>query len=91
MARERGTSDPHIMLEKRRISVLDGQNTRLFLKSLLTFPLFKADYYQTRMTTSIRSKAFCSITDRQTDKIFNEQMLIYEGNLHKKKLERYLL
>ena len=36
------------------------------------------------MTTSISSKAFCSITDRQTDKIFTEQMLIYEGNLHKK-------
>ncbi len=30
-----------------------------------------------------------SITDRQTDKIFTEYMLIYEGNLHKKKLERY--
>ena len=27
---------------------------------------------------------FCSITDRQTDKIFTEQMLIYEGNLHQK-------
>ena len=36
------------------------------------------------MTTSISSKAFCSITDRQTDKIFTEQMLIYERNLHKK-------
>ncbi len=36
------------------------------------------------MTTSISSKVFSSITDRQTDKIFTEQMLIYEGNLHKK-------
>ena len=36
------------------------------------------------MTTSISSRAFCSITDRQTDKIFTEYMLIYEGNLHKK-------
>ncbi len=36
------------------------------------------------MKTSISSKAFCSITDRQTDKIFTEQMLIHEGNLHKK-------
>ncbi len=36
------------------------------------------------MKTSISSKAFCSITDRQTYKIFTEQMLIYEGNLHKK-------
>ncbi len=36
------------------------------------------------MKTSISSKAFCSITDRQTDKIFTEYMLIYEGNLHKK-------
>ncbi len=26
----------------------------------------------TRMTTSISSKAFCSITDRQADKIFTE-------------------
>ncbi len=42
------------------------------------------------MTTSISSKAFCSITDRQTYKIFTEQMLIYEGNLHKKIWERYL-
>ncbi len=38
----------------------------------------------TRMKTSISSKAFCSITDRQTNKIFTEYMLIYEGNLHKK-------
>ena len=36
------------------------------------------------MKTSISSKAFCSITDRQTDKIFTEKMLIYKGNLHKK-------
>ena len=42
------------------------------------------------MKRSISSNAFCSITDRQTDKIFTEQMLIYEGNVHKKKLERYL-
>ena len=42
------------------------------------------------MKASISSKAFCSITDRQTDKIFTEQMLIYKGNLHKKKLARYL-
>ncbi len=41
------------------------------------------------MKTSISSKGFCSITDRQTDKIFTEQMLIYEGNLHKK-MERHL-
>ena len=34
--------------------------------------------------------AFCSQTGRPTDKIFTEKMLIYEGNLHKKKLERYL-
>ncbi len=27
---------------------------------------------KTRMKTSISSKAFCSITDRQTDKIFTE-------------------
>ncbi len=39
---------------------------------------------QTRMKTSISSKAICSITDRQTDKIFTEQMLIYEGNRQKK-------
>ena len=32
----------------------------------------------------ISSKTICSITDRQTDKIFTEQMIIYEGNLHKK-------
>ena len=36
------------------------------------------------MKTSISSKAFCSITDRQADKIITEYMLIYEGNLHKK-------
>ena len=42
------------------------------------------------MKTSISSKAFCSITDRQTDKIFTEYMLFYEGNLHKKRLEQYL-
>ena len=36
------------------------------------------------MKTSMSSKAFCSITDRQTDKIFTEEMLIYEGNLQKK-------
>ena len=36
------------------------------------------------MTTSISSKAFCSITDRQTDKIFKDLMLTYEGKLHKK-------
>ena len=36
------------------------------------------------MKTSISSKAFRSITDRQTDKIFTEYMLIHEGNLHKK-------
>ncbi len=36
------------------------------------------------MTTSISSKALCSITDRQTEKIFTEYMLFYEGNLHKK-------
>ena len=35
------------------------------------------------MKTSITSKAFCSINDRLTDKIFTEKMLIYEGNLHK--------
>ena len=35
------------------------------------------------MKTTISSKAFCSITDRQTDKIFTEYMLIYDGNLHK--------
>ncbi len=29
-------------------------------------------YMKTRMTTSISSKAFSSITDRQTDKIFTE-------------------
>ncbi len=34
------------------------------------------------MTTSISSKPFCSNTNRQTDKIFTEKMLIYEGNLH---------
>ncbi len=45
---------------------------------------------QTRMTTFISSKAFSSITDGQTDKIFTGKMLIYEGNLHKKKLQRYL-
>ena len=38
------------------------------------------------MKTSISSKAFCSITDSQTDKIFTEHMLIYEGNLHKNRL-----
>ncbi len=37
-----------------------------------------------RMKTSTSSKSFCSITDRQTDKIFTDYMLIYEGNLHKK-------
>ena len=37
------------------------------------------------MKTSISSKAFCSITDMTlTDKIFTENMLIYEENLHKK-------
>ncbi len=36
------------------------------------------------MKTSISSKALCSITDRQMDKIFTVEMLIYEGNLHKK-------
>ena len=30
------------------------------------------DIYKTRMKTSISSKDFCSITDRQTDKIFTE-------------------
>ncbi len=37
----------------------------------------------TKMKTSISSKAFRSITDRQADKIFTEKILIYEGNLHK--------
>ncbi len=45
---------------------------------------------KTRMTTSISSKAFCSITDRQTDKIFTEQMLIYERILHKFFFQQYL-
>ena len=36
------------------------------------------------MKTSISSKAFCSITDRHTAKIFTKLMHIYEGNLHKK-------
>ena len=30
------------------------------------------------------NSAFCSLTDRLTDKIFIEQMLIYERNVHKK-------
>ena len=29
-------------------------------------------FYKTRIKTSISSKAFCSINDRQTDKIFTE-------------------
>ncbi len=36
------------------------------------------------MKTSISSKAFCSITNRHTEKIFTEYMIIYDGNLHKK-------
>ncbi len=36
------------------------------------------------MKTSISSKAYSNITGRQTDKIFTEYMLIYDGNLHKK-------
>ncbi len=43
------------------------------------------------MKTSISSKAFCSITDRQTDKIFTEYMLIYEEKLKKKKGAIYQL
>ena len=44
-----------------------------------------------RITRMKTSKAFCSITDRQTDKIITEQMLIHEGNLHAhKKMEQYL-
>ncbi len=42
------------------------------------------------MKTSISSKAFCSISDRKTDKIFTEQMLIYKGKSAHKRLERYL-
>ncbi len=44
---------------------------------------------ETRMKTSLSSKAICIITDRQTAKIFTEQMLIYE-EISTKKLERYL-
>ena len=47
-------------------------------------PCKRVSFKKTRMKTSIISKAFCSITDRQTDKIFTEQILIYEENLHKK-------
>ena len=36
------------------------------------------------------SFAFCSLTDRPTDKIFTEQMLIDENNLQRKKSELYL-
>ncbi len=38
------------------------------------------------MTTSIVAKpfAFCSLTDRPTDKIFVEYMLIYKRNVHTK-------
>ncbi len=41
------------------------------------------------MKTSISSKAFCSITDRQTDKIFTEYAHLW-GESAPKKLERYL-
>ncbi len=43
------------------------------------------------MTTSISSKAFCSITDRQTDKIFTEQIVIYKGSLNKKNWSHILI
>ncbi len=59
----------------------------MFNKRSRNFALIKI---KIRMKTSISSTAFCSITDRQTDKIFTEYMLIYEGNLHTKKFERYL-
>ena len=45
---------------------------------------------KTRMKTTISSKAFYNITDRQTDKIFTEQMLICKMNVHKQKLDLYL-
>ena len=40
---------------------------------------------------SISSKAFCSITDRQTDKIFTEWMLKGKMNLHRKNRLLYQL
>ena len=52
--------------------------------SCFTNPVLPCIYILTRVKTSKSSKAFCSITDRQTDKIFTEQMIIYEGNLHTK-------
>ena len=44
-----------------------------FSKPLLLFcDNFNVIFKKTRMKTSISSNAFCSITDRQTDKIFTE-------------------
>ena len=63
--------------------------TQSQLGSILDSPKTVHIYIKTRMKTFISSKAFCSITDRQTDKIFTQQMFIYEGNLHKK-MELYL-
>ncbi len=56
----------------------------LIAHSSVTLSWHAWKYKETRMTTSISSKAFCNLTDRPTDKIFTEWMLIYEGNLHKK-------
>ncbi len=35
--------------------------------------------------------AFCSLSDRLTDKIFTEKMLMYDGNLHRKNLTLFSL
>ncbi len=43
---------------------------------------------KTRMTTSISSKAFCIITNRQTDKTFTELMPLDKGHKHNKIGER---
>ena len=51
------------------------EKTHLKKASKLYFTLFRmAELIRilTRMKTSRSSKAFCSITDRQTDKIFTE-------------------
>ncbi len=48
-----------------------------FCHLLIFFSIFLSFFHNlTRMTTSISSKVFCSITDRQTDKIFTEYMLL---------------
>ncbi len=51
---------------------IDSVTGELRVSNTRQTPLTKVYIELTRMKTSLSSKAFCSITDRQTNKIFTE-------------------